>query len=233
MSRTNDVPTPRLAAQDVVLQRGGRTVLERVSFSVPPGATHALLGPSGSGKSSLLRCLNRLEEPAAGRICLNGADIVTFAPTRLRRKVALVAQLPSVFPGGVRANLTYGLEGVPEGALASALEGVDLDATFLDRTSEALSVGQAQRVCLARALIRDPEVLVLDEPTSALDQDSARAFERSVAARGRAGLTIVLVSHDLAQAARLAATASLLVDGRVSAEGSVEQVVRAWPGGRR
>jgi len=217
-------------AENIVLARNGRDVLHGVDAAFRRGAVTAVVGPSGAGKTSLLRCLNRLEEPSAGRVLLEGNDIRSLGPSELRRRVGMIFQTPVILEGGVRANLAYGLEDVSEATLAEALVAAGLPETFLDRESSALSVGQAQRVCIARALVRDPAVLLLDEPTSALDKDAAAVIESLLRRLSDRGLTLALVTHNLAQAKRVADEAVLLVDGRVIEVGELGRIEAAWPG---
>ena len=191
----------------------------------------AIVGPSGAGKTSLLRCLNRLEEPQSGEVLLDGANIRTLDPTTLRKRVGMIFQTPILFQGSIRSNLTYGLDGVDDRALLETLDAVGLSRSFLERDSTALSVGQGQRVCIARALVRGPEVLLMDEPTSALDKDATARIEALIRDLAEGGLAIVLVTHDLAQASRVADRALLLVEGRVQAQGSMDEVESAWPKG--
>jgi len=202
--------------------------LHGVDARFAAGKVTAIVGPSGAGKTSLLRCLNRLEEADRGRVLLDGTDIRTMAPTDLRRRVGMVFQTPVLFEGDVRTNLTYGLRDVSEDNVRWAIEEAGLTEEFLGRGSGALSVGQAQRACIARCLIRKPDVLVMDEPTSALDKDAAARIESLVRKLAEHGLAVVLVTHNLEQARRTADDALLLVDGSVSASGSPADIEHAW-----
>ncbi|MDP8931232.1 MAG: phosphate ABC transporter ATP-binding protein [Actinomycetota bacterium] len=218
-----------LYVEDLVLRRGGQAALDGVTAGFPRGRTTAIVGPSGAGKTSLLRCLNRLEEPSHGRVLLDGVDIRTFDPRVLRRRVGMVFQTPVLFRGDVQANLAYGLDHPEPDLLLRALEAAQLPPQFLHRNATALSVGEAQRVTIARALVRHPDVILLDEPTSALDRDTAAGIEGLIRDLAIDGLTVVLVSHDLAQAHRIAEHALLLVRGHVAASGPVHEVSAAWP----
>ena len=224
----SEQPSFPVVVDDLYLKRGDREVLRSVNAHFEAGRVTAIVGPSGAGKTSLLRCLNRLEEPDSGRVLLDGADIRSIEPTELRRRVGMVFQTPVLFEGGVRANLAYGLKDVSDEDLLRAMRQAGLKDDFLKRDSCALSVGQAQRVCVARCLVRRPEVLLMDEPTSALDKDAAARIEALVSTLAQDGLTIVLVTHNLAQARKVADRALLLVDGTVAAFGSPSDIEEAW-----
>lgn len=206
-----------LAVQGLRLQRAGRLVLDDVSFEVPAGTVTAVLGDSGAGKTSLLRCLVGLERPVAGRVAFEGTDIAALDACSLRRRVALVAQTPVMFAGDVRSNLAYGLDEPSEAALAAALDAAGLERAFLDRDARALSVGQGARVAIARALAREPSALLLDEPTASLDAAAAGGIEGLAGDLAARGLAVLVVTHDLAQADRIATRAVRIENGRVAA----------------
>jgi putative ABC transport system ATP-binding protein len=198
------VTAPRIKTEGLTVARGGRELLQGIDLAVGAGEVVALVGPSGVGKSSLLRTLVRLDEPAGGRVLVDGTDARELEPCALRRRVGLVTQAPVMLEGDVRANLAYGLDQPDEAALAESLAATGLDPAFMTRTARELSGGEAARVAVARALARDPGALLLDEPTAALDSVSAAAVEdlvRSLAARG---LGVLIVTHDDAQAKRVA-----------------------------
>jgi putative ABC transport system ATP-binding protein len=180
-------------------------VLRDLDLSIDEGAT-AVLGPSGSGKSTLLRLLDRLADPDEGVVRFRGEDVRSLDPLDLRRRAALVPQLPAPLPGTVAENVRYGPGLVGRDVeVEPLLEQAGLDATFADRDASRLSVGEQQRVMLARSLALSPEVLLLDEPTAALDETAKEGVERTlVDLRGASGLSLVVVTHEAAQAERLA-----------------------------
>lgn len=203
-----------LALEDVSVVRGGTTVLDRVTVGFAAGRCTAVVGPSGAGKSTLLRLLDRLLEPTSGQVLLHGRPLPSYDVLEVRRRVGLVQQAPVVLEATVLADLRVGAA-VTEEQAAVLLARAGLPGLPLDRHTASLSGGEAQRLCLARALAVGPEVLLLDEPTSALDAVAAQAVERVVRALVEDGLTAVLVSHDLRQARRLADDAVVLRGGRL------------------
>jgi putative ABC transport system ATP-binding protein len=188
-----------------------------VSARISAGAT-ALLGPSGSGKSSTLRLLNRLSDPDGGTVLFRGDPVTSLEVLELRRRAVLVPQLPAPLPGTVSDNVRYGpaLAG-READVDGCLGRAGLDPAYAGREASELSVGEQQRVMLARALALEPEVLLLDEPTSALDEAARDGVERTLSELAREGVAMVLVTHDRGQAERIASDVVELRDGRVVA----------------
>ena len=221
-----DNPDVLFELEDVTYSRDGKTVLSGVGARLPVGAS-SLLGPSGSGKSTLLRLLNRLADPDSGRVLYEGRDVREYDPLAHRREVSLVPQLPALIEGTVHDNVAYGprLAGRSFDA-RSCLELAGLDPAFEDRDGAKLSVGEQQRVMLARALALEPRVLLLDEPTSALDQAARDAVEGTLRRlRARTGISLVVVTHDIAQARRLADYVVRIESGRVIAVGPAAELL--------
>ncbi|MDP9240811.1 MAG: ATP-binding cassette domain-containing protein [Actinomycetota bacterium] len=215
---------PVLALDHVGVARGSVQLLKDVTATIEGGRCTALVGPSGAGKSTLLRLLNRFDDPTEGTVTFQGEDLRDLDVLDLRRRVGLVAQRPTLLEGTVRAELRVAVPELTDDAARHLLIRTGLDDTFLDRATTTLSGGEAQRLCLARALTVNPEVLLLDEPTSSLDAKSAQAVEETIEHLAVGGLTVVLVSHDREQAHRLADHVIVLDKGRLTEQGPVETV---------
>lgn len=207
---------PAVQVRDLVVHAGGHRLVGPVSFSAAAGRTLGLHGPSGSGKSTILRSLVGLlpsELRADGELQVLGCDPrARSGLPELRARAVLVGQTPVVFPGSVLDNALFGLRHVVRAerpALQARAEAALVEAALwdevcgrLDQSAHTLSVGQRQRLCLARALALDPALLLLDEPTSALDVSARDAVEDAIAGV-RGSRSVVLVSHDGGQLDRL------------------------------
>jgi phosphate transport system ATP-binding protein len=209
----------------------GTESLRGISMTIPANAITVLFGPAGGGKSSLLRCLNRLNDLAdvqvlSGHVWLDGMDILDSRTdvVALRRKVGMVFARPVVLPFSVRGNVGYGMELMGTRDRRHVDETVeqclrlaalwDEVADRLDDPAIALSGGQQQRLCLARTLALQPEVILLDEPTSALDPISTGKVEAALQDLKR-DYTIVLVPHSVQQAGRMADFGAFLLQGEL------------------
>jgi molybdopterin-binding protein len=197
----------------------GRTVLELDHFTVAHGAIVAIVGPNGSGKSTLLRLAALLEAPSAGEVWLDGRRAPRTAAAR--RRVTLVEQRPVLFRGSVRENLEFGLQTRGTGR-AEVVARVDAVARqfgiggLLNRARRELSEGEIQRVAVARAIVVEPDVLLLDEPASSADRAAAlQLYQTLQEERQRRGLTICLASHQLEDAYRWSDDLRALADGRI------------------
>jgi putative ABC transport system ATP-binding protein len=210
----------------VSLSRAGRPVLRDLTCSLREGAS-ALVGPSGSGKSTILRLLNRLTDPEQGTVAYRGSDVREREPRALRREVCLVPQLPALIEGTVAENIEFAAsQNGEQPDLARLLQLSGLDPDYAERDSGRLSVGEQQRVMLARALALEPRVLLLDEPTSALDEGARDAVEATLTElRARLDLATVTVTHDPAQARRLADWIVRVDAGRAVEQGAAAEVL--------
>jgi putative ABC transport system ATP-binding protein len=192
-------------------------ILGGLDLKVNKGELVTIMGASGSGKSTLLRLINRLSEIDSGTILLNGDDIKSFVPMELRRKIGMVFQLPVTFKGSIRDNLFFGIK-LWEGN--TGIETISRDAgipeDLLDADAGQLSIGEKQRVCIARALANQPEILLLDEPTSSLDAVSAQRIEKLLLdLQKEQDLTILWVTHEKEQVERIGGRRLILRDGRL------------------
>ena len=206
--------------EHVGLTDGGTVVLDDVNVAVAGSGITVVAGPSGSGKSTLLRMCNRLVVPTTGRVLLQGEPLDDLDPVVLRRRVGMVFQRPTVFDGTCHDNLRAARarhEPVAAEDAAAHLVRVGLDPGLLDRDARVLSGGEAQRLCLARTLATGCEVLLADEPTSALDHEAAAVLEQLARELADDGMPVLWVTHDRAQADRLADHRLTVEGGRVRA----------------
>lgn len=209
------------------------TILTDISFRARQGEVTAIVGPSGGGKSSLVRLINRLDDPTGGKILLGKEDIMRFDPLALRQRVAMVLQKPFMFEGTVLGNLQrpflFRQEPIPAAGnpvVHHVMELVRLPLDLLERDARTLSLGEQQRVNLARALITEPHVLLLDEPTSALDRPTgdrlAATFHEICSLQC---LSVILVTHDLRLAGKIADYLIYLEGGRIRETGCPDDLL--------
>ena len=215
--------------------REGRPVLEDVSLVVERGSMVAVVGPSGAGKSTLVDLLSRFFEVTAGRILIDGTDIRRFKLRSLREKMGIVSQETVLFHDSVRANIAYGLPGATEreverAARAARAHGFiealpDGYETVVGERGTELSGGQRQRLAIARAILRDPPILIFDEATSSLDTESERWVQRALD-RLSEGRTVFVIAHRLSTVRR--ANSILVLDrGRIVEAGNHDRLMRA------
>ena len=210
---------------------GAYRVLRQVDLKAAAGTITCVIGPSGSGKSTLLRCLNRLAEPRAGDIRLDGASVLAVKPDQLRRRVGMVFQHFNLFPDhSALGNVALALRKVKRLPAAAArrvaeerLSEVGLAARMHHRPLD-LSGGQQQRVAIARALALEPELMLFDEVTSALDPELVKGVLNLMAGLGRSGMTMVVVTHEMNFARRVADQVVFMDEGAVVEVGPPEAI---------
>jgi len=223
-----DVPVleARHLTRRVSIDGADRAIVDDFSFAFHPGRIYSVLGPSGAGKSSVLRLLNRLDEPTSGDVMFEKTNYRIIAPCLLRRRIGYLFQVPYLFPGTVADNLRYADKKLDSGRIEHLLELASFNPKKIDQAAGSLSVGEKQRVALARLLATDPKVVLLDEPTAALDPTYTSKIETSVGEiAAEQGLTVIMVSHSPEQAVRLGGEGLLIVSGRLEEHGPVGRLV--------
>jgi phosphate transport system ATP-binding protein len=234
-----DITAPAMRAVNLTLGFGAKTVLNEVSLDFPAQTVTSLLGPTGSGKTTFLRTLNRMNDKVfgyrySGDVLLGGLSIFKSQDLmEFRRRVGMLFQRPNPFPMSIIDNVVAGVRAhklVPRKDFKSVAQArlaeVGLWDAVKDRLGDSpfrLSGGQQQLLCLARALAVNPEVLLLDEPTSSLDPTTTAKIEELIQSLANR-LTVIMVTHDLAQAARIGDRTALFFDGRLIEEGPTEQL---------
>jgi ATP-binding cassette subfamily B protein len=214
--------------------RAETTALDSLSFAAEAGVTTALVGPSGAGKSTVFQLLLRFYDPSAGTVRFDGVDITTLDSAALRARIALVPQEPVIFAADVAANIRFGRPDASEAELRHAAEAAQAAefierlperyATMLGERGQLLSVGQKQRIAIARAILRDPALLLLDEATSALDSESERLVQKAIEDLAQNRTTLV-IAHRLATVQR-AARLLVLDRGRLVETGTHAELVQ-------
>jgi len=222
-------------------------ILSKINLTADRGEILGLIGPTGSGKTTLLRLVNLLDEPSSGRILFKGRE-VSGRPEKeqlcARRKMAMVFQKPVMFKASVEENVSYGLrmrgsvdatdasdvcarkmsikEKVEEALAAVGLSGYE------GRDANTLSGGETQRIALARALVLEPELLLLDEPTANLDPGSAASIDSLLQTLAKSRTAVILATHNMEQCRKLAGRVAVLQSGRLVALGRSEEITLPW-----
>jgi tungstate transport system ATP-binding protein len=234
-----------LRADSVSLAYGDETVVDDLTLSVDSGEVVAVIGPSGVGKTTLLRLLSLSLEPDSGRVTFDDTDVWAVDEDErlaLRRRVGMVFQEASLFDASVARNVEYGLRirrqwrerfreqlrsvvrlnGTAD-AVEDALEVVGMTEK-IDQDARSLSGGEAQRVSFARALAYDPDVLLLDEPTSDLNPRNTAVIESAIETARNSGIGVVVATHDMNQAERIADRVAVLLDSDLTEVGPAKAV---------
>ena len=219
--------------KDLVVKAGEKTILNGINIQIHKNKVNTVLGPSGGGKSTLLKVMNRLTVldrayTVSGEVLLNGKDIRSYNTIELRRRVGMIFQRPTPFPLSIYDNVAFGIRLQSKTSredlelmVRSSLEDAGLWSEVKDdlrRSATTLSGGQQQRLCIARAIILRPNVVLMDEPTSSLDPTSKSRIEDLILDL-KEKYTVVLVTHDIAQAKKVSDYTSLLFNGKIVASG--------------
>ena len=222
---------PIFSLHDVRQMKGTQIVLGDIDLEIETGKITALIGPSGAGKTSLLRLLNRLDDPASGQIFYRSLPVAEYPVRELRLQVGFVFQTPVMFPGTVADNLRTALELAGKSVtdsddlIAETLRLAEIDVSLATRDGARLSVGQKQRVNIARALMSAPEVLLMDEPTSALDPETADKLMETVRHFGKEkNITVIMVTHRLSEANKASDTTIVMEAGKIVETGATDYI---------
>ncbi len=227
------MPEELFRIENVCMAFGKKEVLKNINLGIKRGEIFAMIGPSGAGKTTLLRILNLFEKPLCGTLIFNGISLDSGKTGSLRRRMSLLFQTPSVFNGSVFDNVAYGLKvrGFDKKAIEKkveeALNTVGLPGMGKEK-ARMLSGGEAQRMAFARAIVYDPEILLLDEPTSNLDPANVANIEEIIKRiRDERGTTILIATHNIPQVRRIADRVGVLLNGELIEVNSKEGIFTA------
>ena len=208
-------------------------VLRDVSFSIEPGQVVGIVGPTGSGKSTVLSLLPRFYDPSGGRVLIDGTDVATYKLSALRSQVGFVLQETVLFRGTIRENIAYGRPGASNEEVIAAAKVANADEfisrmphgydSMVGERGDTLSGGQRQRIGIARAVVRNSPIMILDEPTAALDTESERQVIEGLKQLMK-GRTVIMIAHRLSTISD-ANKIIVLKDGVVAEEGSPDELL--------
>ncbi|RKX20795.1 MAG: phosphate ABC transporter ATP-binding protein [Candidatus Zixiibacteriota bacterium] len=216
----------RNVSRQVTANGNIKKTVDNFSYAFHKGNIYNIIGPSGAGKTSFLRLLNRLDDPTEGKILYQNNRLESYQPTQLRKNISLIFQEPYLFPGTVGTNLEFCKSDCTQNEIKFHLERVGLNFQFSGKDVSELSVGEKQRVAIARSLILKPEVLLLDEPTAALDPTSSQTIERLLLSLIKEFcLTAIMVTHNPEQAKRMGGFTLLMVSGRLVEDGETAELL--------
>ena len=224
----------QLLLSDVAFGYGDETpVLRDVSFSIEPGQVVGIVGPTGSGKSTVLSLLPRFYDPSGGRVLIDGTDVATYKLSALRSQVGFVLQETVLFRGTIRENIAYGRPGASNEEVIAAAKVANADEfisrmphgydSMVGERGDTLSGGQRQRIGIARAVVRNSPIMILDEPTAALDTESERQVIEGLKQLMK-GRTVIMIAHRLSTISD-ANKIIVLKDGVVAEEGSPDELL--------
>ncbi len=203
-----------------------KRIIDNLSFEFDRGQIYTIMGPSGAGKSSLLRLINRLDEPSSGEIIFDHKHQNEYEPTELRRRIGFLFQVPHLFPTTVYDNILFAGNTISEDEASVLLDWVHLDSSKLHEPVINFSVGEQQRVAIARLLAHKPEIILLDEPTAALDPARTGAIEQLIVELSKElNLTVLMVTHSPNQAKRMNGNSIIMVDGRIVESGNSNELI--------
>ena len=236
--KMEDKAPDRIEIRGLEVYYGKNQVLKGIDLTFPTGKVTAIIGPSGCGKTTLLRCLNRMHEltegcKVKGQILLDGENIFDMDPMLLRRRVGMVFQKPNPFPKSIRENILYGVHAIGlkcdhNQVVRACLEKAALWGELKDRIHDnalTLSLGQQQRLCIARSLAVMPEVILLDEPASSLDPVSTSTLEASIMAM-KGEYTQIIVTHNMNEAIKVSDYVAFLYMGKLMEYGETQKVFK-------